>query len=227
MNDTYNTQFKVHNGAYVSVTTFAGWTVVNTTNLPDNLLCDAVDFLKDLSGKEAGCGYVIFADADQTCFTGVASGHGVWLKNSLARIMRLHVPGYTATKPHAVVYCPTNTKGGATRYPCTTVYKKRGGFQTYANWYDELANVLSHEMRHMSQYVMMRASGMFRKEWAKRNCRSGSLEVDAEYYAAKYTPAFRKEFGIPAPTTAGAIWTRGAVRLTAAEKAAIVSQIGR
>ena len=140
--------------------------------------------------------------------------------------MRKVCPGYTAAKPHAVVYCSVSTQGGATRYPRTSVYKKRGGFQTYANWFDEMANVLSHEMRHMSQHVMMRASGLFRREWAKRNCKSGSLEVDAEYYAAKHTPAFRKEFGISAPTKAGTIIVRGAVRLTAAERAAIVNQIG-
>ena len=79
MNDTYNTQFKVYDNSLVSVTTIDAWTVVNTTNLPDNMLCDAVDFLKDLSGKEAGGGYVIFADGDstQSCFTGVASGNGI------------------------------------------------------------------------------------------------------------------------------------------------------
>lgn len=230
MNDThYNTKMVLADGELLSITTIrntSDWTIVNTTNLPDNLLADAVDFLTPIYTQASG-GYVIFTDGEsQSCFSGAACGHGAWLSKRLSRSMRLNVDGYSATKPHIVIYCP-NGQTAQVKYPATSVYKKRGGFQTYANWFDELGNVLSHELRHLEQHACMKRAGLYRREWARRYCKSGSLEVDAEFHARKNTAAFRKEFGIQAPTVAGRIVTRGAVRLSKGERDAIVAQIGK
>jgi hypothetical protein len=127
---------------------------------------------------------------------------------------------------------PTRPQPG--NYPATSVYKKRAGHTTYAGWMDELGDVLSHEIAHLHQFSdyaqaqnVARSGGryLFMKNWVKANCRSGSLEVDAEWHARKNQAAFRQHFGIAPPKEAGRVFRRGPGGLTEAERQEIVAMV--
>lgn len=219
MNDTYDIKMVVEGGSYVSYTTLPnGWDVVNETNLPDNVLLDAVDFLSGYYPEISSKPMIVFKDKDTTRFCGYAAQIAAFFPRSVPKGLKGN-----AARPIVVIYCPTNCR---LKYPATSVYKKRGGFQTYASWLDEMGNVLSHELRHVEQYSLSRKAGLNLKVWGKRFCKSGSVEVDAEFYARKNAADFRREFGIAAPTKAGYIVTRG-VRLSFWEKQQIEFEVAQ